>query len=626
MRRWLWLALLGPVGVAVVSAMLVYRTFALDLPPPLPKDAWQVVVASLRRAMDGVSLLRPEHPALARPLAKRGPAIVSVWLDGQRAVRVEGHGATIADAVHSAAKRLTQAPALRALSPADRTRARVQVDLVVARGPIMTLQPFLALGVVPGVDGLGARRHDGEVLLTADELVQADFLSAKSPSALLPKLRIGLDFVHADAALARRAALPPGGWGQAPKEYFRLRAESVIERPRAERELGPLPLLSGFPPGPEGTRESLLEAARNGGSYLLAHLDDEGRFAYEVNLRSGETTDPRAPYSLPRHAGTTYFLAQLLGMTHDPTLRAGVERALERMAELVSQGGCAGQTPAGARFACLVEAGASANLGSTALAVVALAEYRRATRDPRYDDLHRALVEWLLLMAHEDGTFSHLYDVPRGVRDEVTQLAYFSGEAALALLRTHDVLGDPRALRAAEKALDKIMGWYDFFAGQFFFGEEHWTCIAAEAAWPYVRHDRYRAFCSDYAAFLRRQQFSATDVPARPELAGAYGVTPFLVPSNTPVGSRSEAMISAYLLTQHHGKPDERIRQQVLGAMGYLLTQQIRPENDFALVGSNLHGGVPQSRIHALVRIDFVQHACSAMLRAAALAPPRTTW
>ncbi len=32
--------------------------------------------------------------------------------------------------------------------------------------------------------------------------------------------------------------------------------------------------------------------------------------------------------------------------------------------------------------------------------------------------------------------------------------------------------------------LDWLVNWYDFFMGGFFYGEEHWTCIAAEAAYP----------------------------------------------------------------------------------------------------------------------------------------------
>jgi hypothetical protein len=74
-------------------------------------------------------------------------------------------------------------------------------------------------------------------------------------------------------------------------------------------------------------------------------------------------------------------------------------------------------------------------------------------------------------------------------------------------------------------------------------------------------------------------------------------------------------MISAYLLGRHHGRPDPAVRAQVRAALQYVLGQQITPETDFAVVGPGL-GGVPGSPIDRNVRIDFVQHVCSAFIRA----------
>jgi hypothetical protein len=194
------------------------------------------------------------------------------------------------------------------------------------------------------------------------------------------------------------------------------------------------------------------------------------------------------------------------------------------------------------------------------------------------------------------------------------------GEAALALVRMHTAFGEPRYIRAAERALDWLVGWYDFFGGGFFYGEEHWTCIAAEAAWPTLRDDRYREFCDGYADFLRRQQLRAEDFPDQADLAGTYGVSPFIVPNNTPVGSRSEAMISAYLLDEHHGMRSEPLRQQILRSMRYALRQQVRPEGDYWIAPSaRATGAIPSSSIDPNVRIDYVQHVGSAMLRSAPL-------
>src|SRR6185503_18706408 len=235
----------------------------------------------------------------------------------------------------------------------------------------------------------------------------------------------------------------------------------------------------------------------------------------------------------------------------------------------------------------------------------------------------KAMGEWILLMQRPDGSFAHRYDVKAHKKDEKSQLLYYSGEAALALVRLHAVYRDPRYLKAAERALDWLVAWYDFFAGGFFYGEEHWTCIASEAVWPALKKDRYREFCDGYADFLRRQQFAAGDFAEMDDLTGVYGVTPFIVPNNTPVGSRTEAMLSTYLLDRYHGRDNQPLREQILRSMRYALGRQVRPDSDFAFIaGAQPTGAITASAIDPTVRIDYVQHVCSAMLRTAVLLEP----
>jgi len=152
--------------------------------------------------------------------------------------------------------------------------------------------------------------------------------------------------------------------------------------------------------------------------------------------------------------------------------------------------------------------------------------------------------------------------------------------------------------------------------GGFFYGEEHWTCIASEAIYPDVKHDRYRTFCNGYGTFLRGQQPRVGEFDDQDDFAGSYSLSPFVVPHNTPAGSRTEAMISAYQLGRHHGKPDERLRGQINRAMAFTLRQQINANSDW-FVASKISGigAVPASPTDRTVRIDYVQHVCSAMLR-----------
>lgn len=618
-----WIA---PAAVCLAATALVYRAFRIAPPERLAAGDRARVMASLRAALDGgPAPATPDTDAAALHRRLAGPLAVTVWSGGASVARIDATGRDLAEATAAAAASLRQLPQVLALSAAQRAAARLQVDLVTGKGPLggghwlfdRLAIPGIAdmLAINPGVDGVGADLGGRSVLLLPHELVGSSLLAAKRPSELMPDFAIGVDLRGISNLVARRsgapgaAALPPGA-------LYRFRTDTFVEPP--DHAGPPLPLYRGLPPAPEVSARTLREAALRGGRYLVAHLAPSGRYVYQHDLWTGAQTDATRPgaYSMPRHAGTTYFLAELYRITHESWLREPVERAFAHLADLLAQGGCASTLPDGTAVDCVVDRGETvAHLGSTALAVVALAEYQRATGDARYLPLATRLTAWLLFMQRPDGSFRHLYDVATRTPDDTAQLLYYSGEAALALARVHAITGDARYAAAAERALDWLVDWYDFFMGGFFYGEEHWTCIAAEAIWPAVRNDRYAAFCAGYGRFVRAQQFEPGEHSDEDDFAGAYGITPFLAPSNTPTGSHTEALISTYLLGRHRGAPDPRLADQIRASLQYLLGQQIRPGDDFDVVGPG-EGAIPETAINRNVRIDYVQHVCSAMIRA----------
>ncbi|HEY0476705.1 MAG TPA: hypothetical protein VGD37_04225 [Kofleriaceae bacterium] len=609
-----------PSAVCLAATAAVYATFRIDPPDRLSAGERAQVMASLRAALGGGA--EPTAPALHRPLG--GPLVVTVWSGGASIARVDATGADVAAATLGAGHALRELPQIQALSPADREAARLQVDVVAGTAPLgggSWLFDRLAipgigdmLAINPGVEGIGGDVAGKPALLLPHELVGSRLLTAKRPSDALPDFAMGVDLRKIGQLLASRAGaaatVPPG-------RLYRFRTDTFVEPPGHAGT--PLALYRGLPPAPALSGRALRDAALRGGRYLVAHLASNGRYVYEHDLWTGSSTDAlrgAGAYSMPRHAGTTYFLAELYRITREPWLREPIERAFAHLAELLSHGGCAGKLPDGTAFDCVLDRGETvAQLGSTALAVVALVEYQRATGDARYAALTTRLAAWLLYMQRPDGSFRHLYDVKNHRPDDVAELLYYSGEATLALARMHTVTGEARYAAAAERALDWLVGWYDFFMGGFFYGEEHWTCIAAEAIWPTVRDDRYMEFCHGYGAFLRAQQAGSGDPSDQADFAGAYDLTPFLVPYNTPAGSRTEAMISAYLLGKHHGAPDPRIAAQIRAALQYVLGQQIGPDADFDVVGQG-DGAIPATPIDRNIRIDYVQHVCSAMIRA----------
>jgi hypothetical protein len=598
-KRWHWLLLVWtlPSAVFLLITAIVYRGYRIDPPTRLTETERAAVIAPLRAALDR----KPVSPS-----AVHRPIVVTVWVEGRVLQRVE------AISVDEAAKAIAE----KNHDPSMAARARIQVDVIVGKSVLgeghwlgQYSLPFVTgmMAVNPGIEGIGAEVDGKRALILPHELVVAKLLSTKRPSDTLD-FAMGVDLKR----IAQLVGARLGGVQVPVGSLYRFRTDTFVEY-----ENRTVPLTRGVPPPPKLSAATLREAALQGGRYLVAHLSPSGRYIYEHDLSTGMRTDPRSgAYSMPRHAGTTYFLAELYRITKEQWLREPIERAFAHLAELLSTGRCASTTPTGEPFDCVLDrTEVVAHLGSTALTVVALAEYQRATGDTRYLPLATKFATFLLYMQRPDGSFRHLYDANKKQYDDKTELLYYSGESALALARMYTITNDPKYAKAAERAMDWLVDWYDFFLGGFFYGEEHWTCIAAEATWPASKKEKYREFCDGYGAFLRQQQPHVGDHPDEDDLAGAYNFTPFVPPYNTPAGSRTETMISAYLLGRHHGRGDPEIRDQIRLTLQYALGQQIRPESMFSVIGNGL-GGMPGSPIDRNVRIDYVQHVCSAMIRA----------
>ena len=615
-----------PSAALLLYVWIQYGRWRIEVPPPLSPEARAAVVTSLRDAVSGRGALAPEHPALQRRLPAGGPVVASLWLDGMVVARAEGYGGTIAEATHAAATLVAAHPVMKMYDTPTRARALWKVDIVVGRGPIERNNPIVKLVALhPGVDGLGVTVErpgdDPSLLLLPDEMFLESLLAKKPITNLVPDVGMGIEFDKAEIVFARRAKLTVPEWKAERRRYFRFRTEAFLEV--ADGAAPPLPLVRGLPLGPPVTPVTLEAAALAGARYLVEHLAPNGRYIYEQNLITGRGTNPAGgAYSLPRHAGTTYFLAEVYRHTKAEWLREPVERAAGHLDDLVEAGGCAFDLPDGTHAACVIDRGEkTANLGSTALGVVALAEYQRATGDKRFLPLATALTEWIVWMQRDDGSFRHLYSVPKRERDDKTMMLYFSGEAALALARMYEVTGDVRYAKAAERGLDWLVGWYDFFMGGFLYGEEHWTCIASEALAPYVKKDAYLDFCNGLARFWGQSQARPGDYPDQPDLVGSHNLTPFVMPQNTPAGSHSEARISTYLLGRYHGRPDASLRRDILETLEYLLRQQMRLDNAYAVPpAARGIGGIAGNPVDRTVRIDYVQHVCSAFIRAVELA------
>jgi hypothetical protein len=230
----------------------------------------------------------------------------------------------------------------------------------------------------------------------------------------------------------------------------------------------------------------------------------------------------------------------------------------------------------------------------------------------------------VLWMQKPNGDFCHQYDPISRERNCREILLYYSGEASLALAKLFQLTRDPAYVRPLERALDFLTDEnYRFFLGQFFISEDHWTCIAAEAAFEAIDKPQYARFCYEFAKLNMRAQVQPGERPLE-DLAGAFTITPWFIPHNTPAGSRTEANVATYLLSVRRGEPQAAILRSTLLSVRYLVDQQIRPESAYLFPDSRAAvGGMMQTPVRGNIRIDFVQHASGSMARALPLVPER---
>jgi hypothetical protein len=528
------------------------------------------------------------HRAFALSVGGAGAVVASVWTGGQivgRAVlsRAGDHDASLDGAL------------------AAHPGATLVYESVVGEGPVL-LRPTAAfcLSLVPGRDGLVAT-FDGETAyLTPDELLarQAYDRGLDLPGGL--GVQAGVDAPVALGVLADR---------------LRTTARDLVDKGRIRR-VRVVRTVPQRPPAGAAERTSLIRAqtmtnddVRDGaiaaGRFLARGVDAEGRFRYLVDAPTNRTLPG---YDWPRHAGATYFLAQVAETSQDPQISWAALRAASWLRDHAmvdcGESRCIGSDPV-------------VDVGSAALTVIAFVEVARTGLDPGYALLVPGLTAFLRSQQRPDGEFMHEYD-RQGRHPIDVQLLYYSGEAALALSRAHTLLGDARDLDGATRAVAYLVGpGWSFFGSRYYFGEEHWTCQAMDDLWARAPSRSALDFCMRWLSYGRKLQYASGDTAY--DADGAYGFGPVITPRLTPAGSRSEAGIAVLDAGRRAGLPPQGLSEletQLRRSLAMLLRHQFRPGPRHLMADPDaVDGAIPGSEVDWQLRIDYAQHAGSAFLR-----------
>ena len=475
--------------------------------------------------------------------------------------------------------------------------ARLRLDLVTARGPIVAGIPVLfSLSIVPGLDGVALEADETRWLLP-HELLEENLLTAFRPFPYAD-LRFGVD---RDTALVRlTSGHSPGRDGA----LVRFRTASFVE----DGEGGVTPLHRNAPPRQALTREAVSRAVVLAGDYVLAHQNDSGGFIYFYEPYEDAQSSSGSAWA--RHAGTTVFLLHAYEQSRQRRFLIAAEQALDRLWEQV-------EYPCSGRYetACVLEGNAS-SLGANAIATIAYLTHHHLAAESNSLARARALGAHILTMQRGDGEFYHRYWT-RGVIDETLQSFYYTGEAAYALAMLAGADPTEPAWRGALRAtLDYWTGpYWNHFAGGFFFAEEHWACLALEAAGEVFDEPRYDNYAYDiahhYADLILDERAAAF-----PDFVGGVGFGAIFPPHTTSTSARTEAMVGAYRLSVARGQPDERLADAIRTSYGFLLAAQYTDAYAPLLPNMDLaRGGFRESAITPGIRIDYTQHAGSALAR-----------
>ena len=536
-------------------------------------------------ALAVLCLAMREHAALRELAPGERQVIASRWANGRLVARTATNPGEAADTASGLA------------GTASGSAGTVVLETTIADGPLSLDARTFPFALVPGRDGLIAELGDKTAWLTVDDLLAAQAYDHAS-TFLDPSLGLGTHRATVITLLATRL--------EAPIADVEQRAR--VRRVRFERSvpgLAPAPRITGDSLDRERVKTIVHDAA----TYLASGVDSSGRYRYLVDA---VTDSSLGGYSWPRHAGTTYFLAQAAALFDDATIRFACLRAAARLRDDMMQ-------PCGAQR-CIAD-GPDADVGSAALALVAFTEIVRTGADASYRATAIELALFLRSQQRPDGELMHEFDRATGKAVDVQRL-YFTGEAALALSRAHRMTGDPEDLRAASRALARLSGrGWSFFGSRYYFSEEHWTCQAMSDLWDRAPDPEALAFCLRWHEYQRALQ--RTEGDSAFDADGSFGFGPVVTPRVTPASSRGEAAGAALeVLKRDPGAAADRVQtialleDELRRAIAFVARAQLgKGMRHLFAQPDHVEGAFPGSAVDLQVRIDYAQHAGSMMIR-----------
>ena len=367
--------------------------------------------------------------------------------------------------------------------------------------------------------------------------------------------------------------------------------------------------------------QQLAKAIRLATTYLEGVCDESGQFTYCVHVDPTRKINPE--YNILRHAGTLYALQ----MAYERSPEESTRRVLLRAATFLQDRAVA---PLDGKPHLLAvwsrpelnhsDQPAQAKLGGAGLGLVALGGMEQI--QPGFSRLteRRGLASFICFMQRDDGSFYSKY-FPNTGPDATWTSLYYPGEAALGLLNLYAQDPDERWLHAAAAAMSFLASSQQQSPSV---RPDHWMLLAASKLVPLFERCETRVTRTELIQHIHRtcKRMADDQRPflSKPLLRGCFvedGRT-------TPTSIRLEGLIAALeILDEEDPRLGQRIEKVVTYGIQFLLRCQVRD--------GRYRGGIPCAirfiptgdeeddielrRRAGEIRIDYVQHALSAMIQ-----------
>lgn len=374
--------------------------------------------------------------------------------------------------------------------------------------------------------------------------------------------------------------------------------------------------------GSEVTGDELVSAAVSATEFLNRQVVADGRFTYRVNL--DPTVKVVERYNLLRHAGTIYAM----GMAHERIPDHALADTIHQACDFLR--GQIGPVP-GAPGALAVWSHpevtrrgdhAEAKLGASGLGLLALLHEETISPGSNDPETLEGLGRFIAYMQKEDGSFYSKYLPEEDGFDDWVSI-YYPSEAAFGLILLHEQTGQPEWLQRAVNALSYLARTrvHEDISD---LPHDHWSLLATERLMhlPEIRDDKELCQLLNGHAVQMAEAFLASQEKSTNTLRhGSFSLGGRSAGSAT----RLEGLLAALeFLPASEVDLRERIESACRDGVAFLLRAQVKEGEAAGGFPRSIYGNPEHEARRPVqgrdsrsseIRIDYVQHALSALLQ-----------